>query len=132
MRHHHKPCYKGHGITSYTTLTHTLPTNHEVPMHSINMSFSLHDQPSIISHAKLITNSLVHTHNIYGTCISTPLYVINHLTSQPTTNNIHETKNNKNPSYVSLKIGTLAQARLQIAGSANYASSRLGEPLSPE
>jgi len=66
------PCYKGHGITSYTNLTHTLSTNHEVPMHTINMSFSINDQPSIISHDKLITNSLVPTHNIHSTCISTP------------------------------------------------------------
>jgi len=66
------PRYKGHGITSYSNLTHTLSTNHEVPMHTINISFRIINQPSIISHAKFITNSLVPIHNIHSTCISIP------------------------------------------------------------
>jgi len=45
-------------------------------MHTINMSFSIHDQPSVIYiyiyHAKLITISLAPTHNIHSTCISIP------------------------------------------------------------
>jgi len=67
---------------SYTNLTHTLSTNHEVLMHTINMSFSINDQPSIISHAKLITNSFVPTYNIHSTCISTP-FIYNKSTNQP-------------------------------------------------
>jgi len=46
-------------------------------MHNINMSFSMSNQPSNISYAKLISNSFVLTHNIHSTCISTPLYIIN-------------------------------------------------------
>jgi len=40
-------------------------------MHNINMSFSMRDQPSNTSHAKLISNSFVLTLNIHSTCIST-------------------------------------------------------------
>jgi len=36
------------------------------------MSFRINNQLSNISHAKLNTNSLVPTHNIRSTCISTP------------------------------------------------------------
>jgi len=68
------PRYKGHGITSYSNLTYTLSTNYEVSMHTINMSFHINSQPSILSHAKLITNSLVPTHNIHSNAYPVPLY----------------------------------------------------------
>jgi len=51
-------------------------------MHTLNMSFSMSDQPSNISHAKLISNSFVLTHNIHSTCISTP-FVLNKSMNQP-------------------------------------------------
>jgi len=125
MRHHHEPRYKSHGITSYTNLTHTLSINHEVPIHTINMSFSMNDQPSIISHAKLITNSFVITHNIHSTCISTP-FIHNNSLNQP----IKQPSTFIHQSIAKTKLG-LAQAGSPRSGErsalAQAADSRLGE-----
>jgi len=89
------------------------------------MSFSMNDQPSIISHAKLITNSFVLTHNIHSTCISTP-FIHNKSLNQP----------NKQPStfiqqsIAKTKLG-LVQAGSPRLGErsalAQAADSRLGE-----
>jgi len=114
-------------------------------MHTINMSFSIHDQPPIIYHAKLITNSLVPTHNIHSTWISTPLYnkSMNQPIKQPTIfmkRSIAKTQARSHSSWESslrreecsrsncrLRLGETATVTL-----GNFADSHLGETISPE
>ena len=69
------------------------------------MSFSMSDQPSNISHAKLISNSFVLTHNIHSICISTP-FVLNKSMNQPIKQPSTFKKQSipKNPKEVSLKL----------------------------
>jgi len=48
-------------------------------MHTINMSFSMSDQPSNISHAELISNSFILTHTYIVHANPPPLlYKISH------------------------------------------------------
>jgi len=90
--------YRGHGIMSYPNLIHALPTNHEFPMHTNSMSFHINNQSSNISHAKLTTNSLIPTHNIRSTCISTLSMFKTKQTSQSNNQQHSYKEKSKNPS----------------------------------